>query len=357
MMTAQVMQNTTQRRKQTVMKKEYVEEVAARIIEQIEQGTAPWQKPWRAGELSLPYNASTGKSYRGMNVMWLTMQGYHDPRWMTYKQAQAAGAQVRKGSKGTKIVYWKTHEERQVRDENGKPVINKDGNPMVVRIPLERPRVFHAVVFNAEQIDGLPPLLPKTTTAEPERHARAEAILKNSGAKIQHFAGDKAFYRPSDDTITLPEIRQFDSADGYYATALHELGHWTGHPSRLNRHETHFFGTEGYAREELRVEISSLIIGERLEIGYDPSKHAAYVESWVKALKDDPREIFRAAADAEKIATYLMDFEQETNPQQQQVEQQIEQKPQQRQARSQYQSRQYQQLQQQQQTPGAQLNM
>lgn len=293
------------------MRKEYAEEVAARIIEQLQQGTAPWQKPWKPGELRLPYNPSTGKEYRGMNSLWLHMQGYSDPRWMTYNQAAAAGAQVRKGSKGTKIVYWKFTEEQKQTDEQGRPVLDENGKQKTVTVQLERPRAFTAVVFNAEQIDGLPPLEAKQTTTEPERIARAEAILSNSGAKIEHVPGDRAYYQPATDKIVLPERSQFHTADGYYATALHELAHWTGHPDRMNRDLAHPFGSEGYAREELRAEIASLMLGERLEIGHDPSHHAAYVGSWIKALQEDPREIFRAAADAEKIASYIMVLEQE----------------------------------------------
>jgi len=291
------------------MKKEYAEEVAAKIIEQLEQGTAPWQKPWKPGELTLPYNAQTGKEYRGINSMWMAMQGYSDPRWMTYNQASDAGAQVRKGSKGTKITYWKFREERQAKDEQGHPIRDEEGKPKIMTVGLERPRAFHAVVFNAEQIDGLPPLQPKQAGPEPERHARAEAVLLNSGANIQHIEGDRAFYRPSTDSITLPARHQFPTADAYYATSLHELGHWTGHLSRLDRDLSHPFGSEGYAKEELRAEIASLMLGERMDIGYDPGQHVAYVGSWIKALKEDPKEIFRAASDAEKIATYIMGFE------------------------------------------------
>lgn len=294
------------------MKKEYAEEVAARIVEQLEQGTAPWQKPWQPGELRLPYNPTTGKEYKGMNSMWLSMQGHADPRWMTYNQASAEGGQVRKGSKGTHIVYWKFSEERKQTDEQGRPVIDPEtGKQKTINVQLERPRSFMAVVFNASQIDGLPPLEARPLMPEPERHARAEAILANSGASIQHVPGDRAYYRPSTDSITLPERNQFPAADAYYATALHELGHWTGHPSRLDRDLSHPFGSEGYAREELRAEIASLMLGERLDIGHDPGQHAAYVGSWVKALKEDPKEIFRAAADAERIAGYVMGFEQE----------------------------------------------
>lgn len=294
------------------MKKEYAEEVAARIVEQLEQGTAPWQKPWQPGELRLPYNPTTGKEYRGMNSMWLAMQGQSDPRWMTYNQASAEGGQVKKGSKGTHIVYWKFSEERKATDDQGRPILDPEtGKQKTINVQLERPRSFMAVVFNAGQIDGLPPLEARPTMPEPERHARAETILANSGAQIQHVPGDRAYYRPSTDSITLPERNQFPAADAYYATALHEVGHWTGHPSRLDRDLSHPFGSEGYAREELRAEIASLMLGERLDIGHDPEQHTAYVGSWIKALKEDPKEIFRAAADAERIAGYVMGFEQE----------------------------------------------
>ncbi|CDG90616.1 zincin-like metallopeptidase domain-containing protein [Xenorhabdus bovienii] len=294
------------------MKQEYAEQVTARIIAQLEQGTAPWQKPWRPGELRLPYNLTTGNRYRGMNSIWLHMQGHNDPRWMTYKQAAAEGAQVRKGEKGTHIVYWKFNEEKKAIDEQGRPIIDPEtGKQKTINVQLERPRSFTAVVFNASQIDGLPPLEAGSVALEPERHMLAETILANSGAKIQHEAGDRAFYKLTTDTITLPQRNQFPTADNYYATALHELGHWTGHPSRLKRDLLHPFGSEGYAREELRAEIASLMLGERLNIGHDFGHHAAYVGSWIKVLKENPREIFRAAADAEHISDYVTGFEHE----------------------------------------------
>lgn len=294
------------------MKQEYAEQVAAKIIEQLQQGTAPWQKPWQPGELQLPYNPTTGKEYRGMNTLWLHMQGHSDPRWMTYNQAAAEGAQVRKGEKGSHIVYWKFSDEKKLTDEQGKPVIDPEtGKQKTINVQLERPRSFTAVVFNASQIDGLPPLEARVVGPEPERHARAETILTNSGARIHHVAGDSAFYSPGRDSITLPERTQFGTADNYYATALHEVGHWTGHPTRLDRDLSHPFGSEGYAREELRAEIASLMIGERLDIGHDPGQHAAYVGSWIKKLQEDPKEIFRAAADAERISAFVMGFEHE----------------------------------------------
>lgn len=293
------------------MKQEYAEQVAAKLIEQLKQGTAPWQRPWKPGELVLPYNANTGKPYRGINIFWLEAQGYKDPRWITYKQATELGGQVRKGSKGTQIVYWKFTDTQLAKDENGKPIMDEDGKQKTITVKLERPRSFTAVVFNAEQIDGLAPLEPRPIQTEPERHQRAETIIANSLAKIEHVPGNRAFYRPSSDSITLPERSQFETQDAYYSTALHEIGHWTGHETRLNRDLSNPFGSMGYAREELRAEISSLMLAERMEIEHNPEQHAAYVGSWIKVLQDDPREIFRAASDAEKISSYIMAFEHE----------------------------------------------
>lgn len=289
----------------------YAEKVAAKIIEALEQGTAPWQKPWKPGELRLPHNPTTDQNYRGINSMWLMMQGHDDPRWMTYKQAEAQGAQVKKGEKGTVIQYWKFRGQEPEADDNGKPILDGEGKQKTREVEYERPRVFHAVVFNATQIDGLPPREAKPTMPEWQRHEQAEAILQASDVPMRHIEGNRAYYSPAKDEITMPERTQFPTADGYYATALHELGHATGHPSRLDRDLSHPFGSEGYAREELRAEIASLMLGERLEIGHDPGQHSAYVGSWIKALQEDPREIFRAAADAEKIAGYVQGLTQQ----------------------------------------------
>ncbi|EJU9617961.1 TPA: zincin-like metallopeptidase domain-containing protein [Pseudomonas aeruginosa] len=291
-------------------KKPFHEAVAEKLIEQLKAGTAPWQKPWAAGEFgSMPMNPTTGNRYKGINAIQLMMQGRSDPRWMTYNQAQDQGAQVRKGEKSTMIQYWKFTEERIKKDEAGKPVLDEKGEKVKITVALERPKCFHAYVFNAEQIDGLPAITRKEQTWDAIE--RAEHILAASGARIMHAPGDRAFYRPSTDSITMPERGQFASADRYYATALHELGHWTGHPSRLDRDLSNPFGSEGYAKEELRAEISSMILGDELGIGHDPGQHAAYVGSWIKVLQEDPMEIFRAAADAEKIHKFVLAFEQQ----------------------------------------------
>jgi len=291
------------------VRKPFHEQVAEKLIEQLKQGTAPWQKPWapEAGGSFVPMNPTTGKRYKGINAIHLMAQQRDDTRWMTFNQAKAGGYQVRKGEKGTSVQYWKFTDERNQLDALGRPVLDASGQPVKETVRLERPRVFFATVFNAEQIEGIPPLERSPVDWDPV--TRAEQILSASGAILRHSPQDRAFYRPGTDSIHLPEQGQFPSAGHYYATALHELGHWTGHASRLDRDLSHPFGSEGYAKEELRAEIASMILGDELGIGHDPGQHVAYVGSWIKALQEQPLEIFRAAADAEKIQEYVLALE------------------------------------------------
>lgn len=294
----------------------YHQVVANQIIESLKAGTAPWLKPWEpgTGNGQIPYNPITGKRYRGINALYLMLNESDDNRWLTYKQAQSMDAQVRKGEKGTTIQYWKFHEEQTKHDDAGNPVLDEHGKPLKVQVNLERPKVFYATVFHASQIDNMPELIAK----EPDWSLieRAEKLLHNSGATIIHSEADRAFYRLSTDSIHLPPKDQFKSAANYYATALHELGHWSGHPSRLDRDLGHPFGSDAYAKEELRAEIASILLGSELGIGHDPSQHTAYIKSWIRVLEDEPLEIFRASADAEKIVNHLCALEQTQDIQQ-----------------------------------------
>lgn len=290
-------------------KKPFHEVVADNLIKKLKEGTAPWQKPWKKGQEILPYNPTTNNRYKGINVLHLMAQGKEDPRWLTYNQAKELGGQVKLGEKSTSIQYWKFTEERNKKDESGNVILDENTKkPEKEIVTLERPKVFFSNVFNGSQIDGLPEL-KKLEPVEWNNHERAEKVLKASGAKIQHSEIDRAFYRPNTDSIHLPKKELFDTQDKYYATALHELGHWSGHESRLDRDLKHPFGSEGYAKEELVAEISSMILGHELQIGHDETQHVAYVESWIKVLKEDPLEIFRAAASAEKVKNYIMSFE------------------------------------------------
>ncbi|MGY3055510.1 antirestriction protein ArdC [Pedobacter sp. UYEF25] len=296
-------------------KKALFELVAERLIDQLKKGTSPFQQPWTehsSANFNLPYNPTTNKAYRGMNTLWLSMQKMQDPRWLTFKQAEGKNWKVIKGAKGTQINFVKTHDLKKVLDKKGKPVLDHLGKPKKIVVWLSRPVITCAWVFNASQIDGIP-TLQQERKDEPSQQwtniERAEIIVANTNADLRH-GGNKAYYVPSRDYIQMPEKHQFDSGAKYYATLLHELGHWTGHADRLNRDLKGTFGTEEYAREELRAEIASLMIGSELNIGHNFGQHAAYVDSWVRILQDDSFEIHKASSDAQKITDKILSFEQ-----------------------------------------------
>lgn len=287
-------------------------EFSEKIIKMLEEGTAPWQKPWQPTQNMAPRNPLSGTVYKGGNRVWLSLvewaEGYDDPRWMTLKQANDAGYRVKKGEHSTTVMYWQFTREQDRLDEAGNPVLGKDGKPERETVLLERPIVRGARVFNAKQIENFPPLPEIERKFEWEPQEKAEAILENSGAVILNDQRDRAFYAVLKDEIHLPPRESFDKSDKYYATALHELGHWTSHPARLNR-EHGPFGSTTYAKEELRAEISSWMVGQDIGVGHDPGQHAAYVQSWIEALRDDPLEILRACRDAEKIRDYVLGLE------------------------------------------------
>jgi antirestriction protein ArdC len=291
------------------------EQIAEKLIAELKAGTSPFQKPWtndNSANYFTPLNPTTGKNYRGMNALWLAMQGHVDPRWMTLKQASFNNWQVEKGAKATLINFVKQTDLRP-KMENGQQVMKENGKPEMETVKLEKPIITTAFVFNGEQIKGI----PEWKEAYGEKIAaqqwtpieRAEMILADSRADIQH-GGNEAYYKPSTDQIRLPKPEQFDAAAKYYATALHELGHWSGHESRLDRKMTDNFGSPEYAREELRAEIASLMIGSELNIGHDFGQHAAYVDNWIEVLEKEPNEIYKASADAQKIFDFVLGFEQ-----------------------------------------------
>ena len=297
-------------------KRDFRQEVTDRIVNMLEDGVAPWQKPWEPGRASvgMPMNPTTDKTYRGGNALHLMATGlrkdYEDPRWMTYKQAADQGWQVRKGEKGTQIEFWEVKPYARQREDQEQP---EGGDDRPGESKSRASRLIHRVytVFNAKQIDGIPAYKPKEYT--PFEAAQAgEEILKNSGARISHDQADHAFYSRASDSIHLPPTDAFKEAAGYYGTALHELAHWTGHPSRLNRQtltESYRFGDTNYAKEELRAELASVFMAAERGIPHDPEQHAAYVGSWIKSLKEDKNEIFRAAHDASAATDFLLALE------------------------------------------------
>ena len=297
-------------------KKPFHVEFAEKVIGMLEQGTAPWQKPWTPATNMVPRNPVSGTVYKGINRVNLDplISGFEDPRWMTLKQANDAGYRIKPGSRSTPVVYYQFDRYQDKLDENKEPILGPDGKPERERVLLERPIMRLARVFNAQQIEGYPALEKSDIAYEWEPQEKAREILEKSGAVIKHDQSDRAFYTPARDEIHLPPQSSFDAADKYYATALHELGHWTGHESRMGRK----FGPRGsqdYAREELRAEISSWMLGQDIGVGHDPGQHAAYVQSWIKILQEQPLEIFRACRDAEKMRDYMMGLEMEKGQQ------------------------------------------
>jgi len=292
------------------VRRDFRQEVTDSIVKMLEDGVAPWQKPWEPGALELPVNPTSDRNYRGGNALHLmavgARQNFSDPRWMTYKQAHEQGWQVRKGEKGTHIEYWQFPE----------PCTSAKGGDTKAADPDRGPirRVY--TVFNAQQIDGVPAYEPKKHQ-EWEIVQSGEDILGNSGAKIQHDQDDRAFYSRSLDEIHLPPTGAFKSEADYYGTALHELAHWSGHPDRLNRTtltESYRFGDPSYAKEELRAELASVFLAAEKGIPHNPEQHAAYVGNWIGALKSDKNEIFRAAKDAHQAADFLIALERERSP-------------------------------------------
>ena len=287
------------------------EELTEKIIADLEKGVIPWEKPWEAGEANIerPYNAVTGRAYNGGNAFALFYSGNTDPRWATFKQVQDAGWKVKAGSKGTRIEFWTTGNEKQVKDTDGKPVKDADGNPVKEKYEYNRPvsKTYH--VFNGSQIEGIPPLPEKNKEQQKwESVEKAEQLIQNSKADIRHDQADRAFYHSKTDSIHLPDKASFPDKEKYYGTALHELGHWTGHQTRLNRDLGNGFGSEQYAKEELRAELASAFLSMETSIKPNIGQHAAYIQSWVKVLKNDKHEIFRASRDADKITDYVLEL-------------------------------------------------
>jgi antirestriction protein ArdC len=275
--------------------KDIYTEVTNRIITALEAGTPPWICPWRDGS-SLPSNLATGKPYRGINVLMLSIEeqlrGYGDSRWVTLRQANELGAKVRKGEHGAQVIFFKMKEvadEAEADDEQKRVV----------------PMLRSYTVFNTSQLEFLPEkfeLRPSPAVWQPL--GEAEQLLHESGAVIRH-GGNRAFYSPSEDLIQLPPEAWFDEPDSYYAVALHELVHWTGHLCRLDRVLGRRHGIEAYAYEELVAEMGAAFLCAHVGI---PARleHASYIDSWLDALKRDKRLIFTAAGAAQKAADFVL---------------------------------------------------
>lgn len=287
--------------KQATVKRDVHQEVTDAIIGALESGTAPWVKPWN-GSAGFPVNASTSRPYNGVNVFLLWMKesamGYASSRWLTFKQAKACKGSVRKGEKGTGIVFFNFLKKTD----------KKTGE--VSKFPLLR---FYTV-FNVAQCDGLnekalgkieeAEMLPESARIE---HAETyfAAIHKSTGI-VPERGGARACYVPSRDAIMLPEFASFKDASAAYSTEAHEFGHATGAKSRLDRDLSGRFGSESYAAEELVAEMTSAFICASLNLD-GMLQHPEYIGNWIKVLKSDKRAVFTAASLAKKAHAFLAD--------------------------------------------------
>ena len=289
-------------------KQDVYSRVTDKIIADLEKGNLTWRQPWQAvhaaGSINMPLRVK-GERYRGINVLmlWATAleRGYIAPIYMTFKQAQDLGGHVRKGEKGSLVVFAKTYTKTE-QDEEGQDVEKE--------IPFMR----GYTVFNVEQIDGLPghfyEVIKPKHVKPLERDQKCETFIANTGADIRH-GGNRAFYLITDDFVQLPDLQSFTETERYYASAAHELCHWTRHPKRLDRDlGRKRWGDAGYAMEELVAEIGSAFLCADLAITPETREdHSAYIASWLTVLKNDNRAIFTAASHAQKAADLLHSFQ------------------------------------------------
>ena len=286
------------------MKTDVYERITGAIVADLEKGVRPWMKPWNAehaaGRITRPLRHN-GLPYQGINVVMLwsaaVAQGYAAPIWMTFRQAQELKAHVRKGEKGNLVVYASTLTRTETDEETGEEQ------------ERDIPFMKGYTVFNAQQIDGLPPQFyaPAAPRLDPvQRIDHAEQFFAATGAQVRH-GGNQAYYSVTEDRVQMPPFETFRDAESYYATLAHELTHWTRHPSRLDRDfGRKRWGDEGYAVEELVAELGSAFLSADLDLALEPRPdHAAYIGSWLKVLKADKRAIFSAAAHAQRAADFV----------------------------------------------------
>lgn len=279
--------------------------ITDKIIAMLEKGGNEARTRWtKAAQRGFPRNGKTGDAYQGVNVLILwdaaIESGYASNVWMTYKQAESIGAQVRKGEKAVMCAYFEMVKRKGGEADQGE---GEEGGKAGF-FPMCKP----FWLFNVAQIDGLPESFtaPAEVTAEFSPIEAAEKMLAASGATINH-GFDGAFYAPSKDQICLPTRERFTTPENYYATALHELTHWTGHESRLNRQFGKRFGDDAYAFEELVAELgAAFVVGHVGFVDATIENHAAYLESWLKVLKNDKTAIFTASKQASLAYDFIL---------------------------------------------------
>lgn len=289
------------------MARDLYQEITDKIIEQMEQGIIPWRKPW-TGVRSGAISHATGRAYSIINQMLLGEPG----EYLTFNQCKAEGGKIRKGENGKVVVFWKM-QGYALTDEDGQPIIGDDGTPEVKTVPFLR----HYVVFHVDQCEGIEPRWEMTDQgAQPDEQAEQlfRDYVDREGIRVESVAGDQASYSPVLDRIKLPLLEQFGDTGEYYSTAFHEGVHSTGHKSRLARFEDSagaaFFGSESYSKEELVAEIGSAMLMH--EIGMETpgtfKNSVAYLQSWLRELRNDKKLIISAAGKAQKAVEMILNI-------------------------------------------------
>lgn len=296
--------------------KDIYQSVTDKIVNALQEGVVPWIKPWshrtNGSDSPYPINAVTRRPYSGINLVLLwaeaRLQGFTHDRWLTFNQARNAGGYVRKGEQSSLAVLYKPMERDELDDQN-QPVLDEHGQVRRVGFALLRTHYL----FNIEQTEGLEHLMPEPTATPDstfDANAAAEDILLNSSAQIRHKNGYDAFYSPIRDFIQLPNKGQFHDEGGYYATALHELTHWSGHLTRLGREgvvSPTRFGTPQYAFEELVAELGAAFLCAHAGV-HGELRHEGYLQSWLELLQSDKRAIFRASGHARVASEFILDL-------------------------------------------------
>ena len=279
--------------------------ITDRMIAELEQGVIPWQKPWSGIQGAISH--TTGKRYSLLNQMLL---GCRSGEFVTFKEAQREGGHIKKGEKASMIVFWKFMESAK-RDDDGNVVHGEDGKPVMESVPFLR----YYNVFHIDQCEGIQPRFEEVQTPRdplsPDDAADqiVKGYIQRSGVKLTIQNSDRAFYSPSSDSVTVPELAQYTSVSEFYSTLFHELTHSTGHASRLNRlSKEASFGSELYSKEELIAELGAafLVNHAGLETSSSFRNSAGYIQSWLKALKGDKRLIVSAAGKADHAAALIL---------------------------------------------------
>ncbi|MEM9824153.1 MAG: zincin-like metallopeptidase domain-containing protein [Bacteroidota bacterium] len=291
------------------------QDITKTIIEQLKSGTIPWRQTFSSASFGLPKNYFSGHSYRGINLLLLGMLDYEHPLYLSFLQCKKLGGRIRQGAKTHRVYFssfiYSDASGKRIKQEQYE-ALEKAGIKGIKKYFFLR----YYKLFNICDVEGITLDLPKVQTFEHTRDIRCESLIESlqPDLKLGHSNSREAFYLPSIDQVNIPELKYFYSADQYYATLFHELGHWSGHPNRLNRNFAQF-GTKTYSKEELIAELTACFLCANCNIFNDPLKDnsAAYIQSWIKVLNNDYQFIYQAAQNAQKATHFILDYKKHIN--------------------------------------------